>query len=205
MRRAIMSSAWRWPMMRCSSVSASLSTASTSFLTMRPTGMPVQLCDDAGDRLVIDGRQDQRRSPCSLCELALQLASSSSRSSAPSRSSWSQRSHRSRPRPPGRCGFRGGVCCRFQRARRTFDLAAAAAQLAADLEDLVDQLLLRVPALVELLEPRLLRVELLVGLLRALGGIDTDGRFAADDRELGLQRLDALARSRRPPAARRAG
>ena len=42
MRCAIISSAWRWPMTRWFSVSASLSTASISFFTMRPTGMPVQ-------------------------------------------------------------------------------------------------------------------------------------------------------------------
>ena len=42
MRRAIISRAWRWPMIRCSRVSASCSTVSISFLTMRPTGMPVQ-------------------------------------------------------------------------------------------------------------------------------------------------------------------
>ena len=41
-RRAIVSRACRWPMIRSLSVSASLSTASISFLTMRPTGMPVQ-------------------------------------------------------------------------------------------------------------------------------------------------------------------
>ena len=42
MRRAIISSAWRWPITRWFSVSASFSTASISFFTMRPTGMPVQ-------------------------------------------------------------------------------------------------------------------------------------------------------------------
>ena len=41
-RRAIVSSACRWPMIRSLSVSASLSTASISFLTIRPTGIPVQ-------------------------------------------------------------------------------------------------------------------------------------------------------------------
>ena len=44
MRRAIISSAWRWPITRWFSVSASFSTASISFLTMRPTGTPVQSC-----------------------------------------------------------------------------------------------------------------------------------------------------------------
>ncbi len=42
MRRAMMSSACFWPTTRWLSVSASLSTDSISFLTMRPTGMPVQ-------------------------------------------------------------------------------------------------------------------------------------------------------------------
>ena len=42
MRRAIMSSPWRWPITRELSVSARCSTASISFFTIRPTGMPVQ-------------------------------------------------------------------------------------------------------------------------------------------------------------------
>ena len=72
MRRAIMSSACFWPMTRWLSVSASLSTASISFLTMRPTGMPVQSCDDAGDGLLVDRRQDQRRVALELGQLVLQ-------------------------------------------------------------------------------------------------------------------------------------
>ena len=62
MRLAIISSAWRWPMTRCSSVSASFSTVSISFLTMRPTGMPVQSCTTDGHGLLVDARQDQRPS-----------------------------------------------------------------------------------------------------------------------------------------------
>ena len=42
MRRAIISRPWRCPTTRCAQRVGSLRTASTSFLTIRPTGMPVQ-------------------------------------------------------------------------------------------------------------------------------------------------------------------
>ena len=41
-RLAMVASAWFWPITRLPRVSARLSTACTSFLTIRPTGMPVQ-------------------------------------------------------------------------------------------------------------------------------------------------------------------
>ena len=51
---AIASSAWSWPMTRSSRCSFSSSTVWISSLTMRPTGMPVQLATTSADRLLVD-------------------------------------------------------------------------------------------------------------------------------------------------------
>ena len=117
MRWAIISSAWSWPMTRWLSVSASLSTVSISFLTMRPTGMPVQSCDDRGDRLLVDARQDQRR-------LALQRPTASSCSSASSASNVGALLRRRPARRPAHRDRRRGRLLRLRAA--CLELAAGA-------------------------------------------------------------------------------
>jgi hypothetical protein len=56
-------------------VSASRSTVSISFLTMRPTGMPVQSATTLRPRPGSRPGQDQRRSPCRAAQLGLQAGS----------------------------------------------------------------------------------------------------------------------------------
>ena len=60
-RRAIISSAWSWPITRRPSVSASSAPPRPRCVTIRPTGMPGPVADHRGHRLLIDARQDQRR------------------------------------------------------------------------------------------------------------------------------------------------
>ena len=73
-RLAIISSACRWPMTRWLSVSASVSTASISFFTMRPTGTPVQSWTTEATAGFVDARQDQRRVALERGEPRLQIA-----------------------------------------------------------------------------------------------------------------------------------
>jgi hypothetical protein len=71
-----------------------------------------------------------------------------------------------------------------------------AAQLGADAEDLLDKRLLLVPALLQELQAVLLGLghQLVVGFGLARRRLDADRLLAADDPELGVERLDA------PPA-----
>ncbi|MCY1537805.1 hypothetical protein D9M68_733150 [compost metagenome] len=91
MRRAIISRPCFWPMTRWFSVSASLSTASTSFLTMRPTGMPVQsatteatACSSTEGRMSGDSPCTAWIFVCSSCNSASSVARSGPASAAAS-------------------------------------------------------------------------------------------------------------------------
>ncbi|MNS72675.1 hypothetical protein D3C72_1060940 [compost metagenome] len=78
MRRAIISRPCFWPMTRWFSVSASLSTASTSFLTMRPTGMPVQSATTEATACSSTEGRMSGDSPCTAWILACSSCSSAS-------------------------------------------------------------------------------------------------------------------------------
>ena len=86
MRRAIISSPCFWPITRWLSVSASLSTASTSFFTMRPTGMPVQSATTEATACSSTDGKMSGDSPCTAWIFACSScssASSAARSSLP--------------------------------------------------------------------------------------------------------------------------
>ncbi len=73
------------------------------------------------------------------------------------------------------------------------DRAAFAAQLGAQLQNLVHQIFLFLPAGVQLRQPRFLGLQFFGGGSLTLGGVDTDRRFAGDDLQFGFQPLDAAA------------
>ena len=85
---------------------------------------------------------------------------------------------------------------RFQLARRAFHLARRCAQLCPQAENPLHQAFLGAPARFQLRQPAALGAEPLVRQRFALGGIDPDRRFAADDLQLVLQRLDGVRQRR---------
>ena len=140
-------------MIRWLSVSASLRTASTSFFTIRPTGMPVQSATTAATawpstvgRISGDSPCSFSSSLCSFFSLAEQLSRGRlPRVAARRQPAW-PRSLRRRLSPFARSLVGGG----FQLASGAFDLAGRAAELGPDFQDLIDELLFVLPALVEL-------------------------------------------------------
>ena len=214
MRRAIMSSACFWPMTRWFSVSASLSTASISFFTIRPTGMPVQSCDDAGDRLLVDRRQDQRR--IALQRRRASPAAARARRAAPC---GRLRSGRGRRRARRVAAALAAASRGFVRTLRVAALAAASparlrlasrrrrrrAQLGADVEDAIDDALLFLMALLQHRQPRLFLVDRRHRAPAPLADVDADRLLAADDLALGLAAPRGGAGSPRARPASRAG
>ena len=81
MRLAIISRPWRWPTTRPASVSTSFRTASTSFLTMRPTGTPVQSDTTAATAWASTLGRISGASPCALASVDCSSRSSVSRAS----------------------------------------------------------------------------------------------------------------------------
>ena len=180
-------------------MSASFSTVSISFFTIRPTGTPVQSCTTDADRLLVDARQDQRRFALQRRQLLLQLRELAEQLLRALRATLSRRHWRRRPAASASVGRL------FELAAGALDRLAALAQLGADREHALDELALGIPALFERARASARRRELFFRGPAPLGGVDADGFFAADDLELGLQRLDRARGSPRAAAARRAG
>ena len=154
----------RWP-----SVSARFSTACTSFLTMRPTGMPVQSPTTAATACSSTLGRISGVSPWSAVSSACSAACSSRRASA---------------RPPIR--RRSPASAAF---RRVAYLRAARAQR----QHLVDQRLLGLPACLQPAE-RFLSASSAARAEASRAAVSMPiARLARDDLQLGLQRLDAPA------------
>ena len=196
MRRAIISSACRWPITRWFSVSARFSTVSISFFTMRPTGMPVQSATTRGDGLLVDARQDQRRLALQRGQLRLQ------RRRARASSCCALRRRRRRGSAACRRGGAGGLarsrrrrrllqrrCPCLRPARRPRAACARMSRIA------IDQLAARPSSAASSSASRcsLGAPAVSSAAFAALGCVDADRLLAADDLELGLQRLDRPA------------
>src|SRR6185437_13275639 len=89
---------------------------------------------------------------------------------------------------------RGGIRLAGHAPRGNIRLARRLAQLAAQLQNLIDQRLLLLPGSLERREPLILDLQRTRHGCLALGGVDADGRLASDDLQLRLQRLDAPLR-----------
>ena len=197
MRLAIISSAWCWPITRWLSVSASFSTRLDLVLDHAADRNAGPVRDDRRDRLLVDARQDQRR-------LALQRR----RASPAARRA--RRAAAAHARSGGRRGVAGGVRGRLLRvappASSLLPVPSTRSpplpQLGADRRGCDRRA--RFSAFQRCFElargasrsSRAFRSS----PLRALGRVDADGLFAADDLELGLQRLDRRGGSPRARA-----
>ena len=183
MRLAIISSACRWPMTRWFSVSASLSTVSISFLTIRPTG-----CRSSPARPTRRPARPRWAGSAATRPASSVSCACSSGSSASSCCAISRRL--ARGRIGDRYDRRPPASAPAPRARDRLPvpstLLVASPQRGAHREDAIDQFALALPALLELDAPRLGRRQLLGRSLLALGDVHADRLFAPDDLELGL-------------------
>ena len=117
MRRAIMSRPCCWPMTRWPSVSPSFSTASISFFTIRPTGMPVQSATTLATACASTDGQDQRRLALQRGELGLQLVQLRQQLSRSLASAGSAPCRRRVALPPSAAAGRRPACRRRAAAR----------------------------------------------------------------------------------------
>src|SRR5262249_12689441 len=124
-------------------------------------------------RLLIDRRHDERRLSLQARQAALQLVQLRAQSLA--------------------VGGGQGIAARRRLGRRRIDGLVLTPQLAARLQYSIDQLLLRLPALLELSQPVALARTLLFHVAAARLAVAADRLLAADDLELGVERLDAPA------------
>ncbi len=176
MRRAIISSAWSWPMTRWPRVSARFSTVCDLVLHHPADGNAGPVADHRGHRLLIDAGQNERR-------LALQRASCACS-----------------------CVSSPSIAAPVRAPLRLLDRLAARAQLARSASICSTSSFSTAQRSSSSREALLLACELLARGRFARRGVDQPiGRLAADDLQLGLQRLRCGAGSPRPPAERRAG
>src|SRR5262249_32447183 len=119
------------------------------------------------DRLLIHARQDQGILTLQRGELRLKLPELGQEFGAVRRSHFAPAGRLDRPTP--------------------------GAQLSSDLEHAINELLFRLPALLETLETLLLGSALCTRIRLARLSLDADRLLARDDLQLGLERLDAPA------------
>ena len=153
---------------------------------MRPTGTPVQSCDDRRDRLLVDARQDERRLALQRRELRLQPGELGEQSLC------------------ARSGVSGGwrvaaVVCASAACSSLLPVPSTGSlplpQLRADLEHAIDELALGVPSAPRARRARALRAASFSSA--ALPALAPRSTPTASSRpmisELGLQRLDRPA------------